>query len=518
MSMYEFHDVTEGAPREGLPAEALCFDGVWLDNEVTGFRTLYVKGREAISANIDYLELPVRDGAKYKRSRYEPRTLMVGYKLTADTAQDMMTAYNRLLSILSTEQAKVRFADESDKYYVGTKTQLPEVHPGRLSVTGEIEILCTDPFKYRTTATTVQHTVVDGSKVITLNYDGTYPAHPILTATSGSDNGFYGFVNDKGAILQFGDPDEVDTEERERSQTLLYHKFNAGIPSGWTRNNGTTSTPSVDIQTGSFGTGRTHETKGTGIDASLGSYGSGSYWHGPSINYVLPADSNGETGAKNFRFACQMLFFAYETKEVGMSQINIVGTKNGSKYILAGFEFMAGSTNSHTSEYRLWVNGQIVEKGYTTVRHDNPYTGVDTGELVIFKSGSEIRFYFGDERRSFKSSAYTNLEALEVTLYGAVHGSKTKILQNAFFNVKFRKDLVTYDYDVPNKFTADDVLEVHTSTGAIVVNGTVEPDLGAVGNEWEDFVLWPGVNNIICAASDWVDTDSYTLRYREVYL
>ena len=72
--------------------------------------------------------------------------------------------------------------------------------------------------------------------------------------------------------------------------------------------------------------------------------------------------------------------------------------------------------------------------------------------------------------------------------------------------------------DIPNALMPCDIVELDTEAGTITVNGTEAPDLGAIGNEWEDFVLVPGLNTIVCAASTWVNDDTYTMRYREVYL
>jgi hypothetical protein len=47
------------------------------------------------------------------------------------------------------------------------------------------------------------------------------------------------------------------------------------------------------------------------------------------------------------------------------------------------------------------------------------------------------------------------------------------------------------------------------------------PSLGALGNDWEDFVLTPGLNQIGIAYSEWVEAEyapTMKVRYREVFL
>lgn len=53
MSAYTFVDITEASPTPALPSEAVWFDGICLDLEVSSFRTLGVQGREIAEKEID---------------------------------------------------------------------------------------------------------------------------------------------------------------------------------------------------------------------------------------------------------------------------------------------------------------------------------------------------------------------------------------------------------------------------------------------------------------------------------
>lgn len=46
MALYNFTDTNERAYRADLPSEALNFNGVFLEHEIDGYRTLNVMGRE----------------------------------------------------------------------------------------------------------------------------------------------------------------------------------------------------------------------------------------------------------------------------------------------------------------------------------------------------------------------------------------------------------------------------------------------------------------------------------------
>lgn len=503
------------------PVQAANIEGVgYLEEIISGYRTLDVEGREPLDLEVENIETITRDGAKYKRRRIESRRLVIHFLLTADSPEAFAEKYNELKSCLyKVEEKKIIFDDEADKYFVGTYRSIKVDYPGRNGSTGEIEINCADPFKYAVNETTVSAQTVDGQKVLAVDYGGTHKAYPVLVASCDSDNGYYGFANSNGAVLQVGDPEEVDTEDVQKSEILINDTFESGVPSGWTVNAGRTSTPEADIMTGSWKQcGSTN--KGNGITPN--SYGTGSNWHGPGLCKEIPADSQGISGAKNFKVAWQWEWFTYSKTELSNMQFLILGKTNGTRYVLAGVELMDGRPGDFLSSWRLWVNGAIIQQssGATNIysAHDNAWSGINSPECSIQKSGGTITFKLAGQTWSFKNDAYEDLEAAEVMLYAAAHASATVTDHAAFFYVHFRKDAVDVTEDIPNALMPGDIVEMDTSEAIITVNGTDAPDLGAIGNQWEDFVLEPGVNTIICTASTWVTDDTYTMRYREVYL
>jgi hypothetical protein len=92
---------------------------------------------------------------------------------------------------------------------------------------------------------------------------------------------------------------------------------------------------------------------------------------------------------------------------------------------------------------------------------------------------------------------------------------------NGLYWAKFVKNNCNTFKDVPNKFSANDIVTANCKNGEIYLNGVHSPELGALGNDWEDFCLNPGLNQIGFAYSDWVP-DEYAptvkVRYREVFL
>ena len=77
------------------------------------------------------------DGSEYRNSRTISRSITVGYQLLTDSPEDFREKFNALNKILNQKEAKLIFADEPDKYFIGTKSKVGDVKEGQLNVTGE---------------------------------------------------------------------------------------------------------------------------------------------------------------------------------------------------------------------------------------------------------------------------------------------------------------------------------------------------------------------------------------------
>ena len=302
--MYNFIDTTEVSEVATLPSEALQINGQYIENLIQGYRTLSVTGREALSAELDYFETGVRDGSKLKSKRYPARIITVAYQLIADSNEAFREAYNQLGRILNVEDAELIFNDETDKFYIGTPEAIGEVPAGRNAVTGEFEILCLDPFKYSVVEYEALGSIAD--KSVLIDYNGTYKAFPILesdfyneaedgeneTALTGNgDCGFVAFFDDKEHIVQLGNPEEVDGEKAEASQTLMNQTFLTDTAWGttakklWAVNSGAVAMKSVGHKEESV-EGQTQKKILSNAYAQVGS---------PFIYYNITASSSNRT-------------------------------------------------------------------------------------------------------------------------------------------------------------------------------------------------------------------------------
>ena len=691
--MYNFVDTIETSEGFTLPSEALQINGEYIENLISGYRTLHVEGREALSPDVVSYSTGIRDGSWLKNKRYPERVITVTYQLIAKSNEEFRESYNKLGGILNVEDAELIFNDEQDKFFIGTPCTIGAVDPGLNSVIGEFEILCTDPFKYSVTEYEAKPDPEESS--VFVDYNGTYKAFPTLEAsffseeessedgetitelTGNGDCGFVAFFNDNEKIIQLGDPDETDGDSAAfpKSQTLVNSTFKttsawgSAAKSQWKVNSGLTSSASVE-QAGSFemgvasyaGRGTSTSTKtqhllhtwshegaptvfydvyvstsnrtansvkvkvviesklknkdnllgnGYEVTASIGirgahknivlkenmgdrwvggktytasatltvngltetttslntvffyvhtnseyktgevpsttcpnitispytiiydvpdtyylspaSYGSGSNWHGPSITRVIPADQNGDVGAVNFTLSyAQKLSIGSsknDTKQKGQCQVMLTSGSGSSRRVIAGVNVYKPTGSGKTATLRIYVNGKHYDQE-VDVSYNNKYFKPEN-TTTITKSGQTLTFNVCGIQKTYRDSALANVAVNEITFTLAKFGDAPALSYNGLFWIKFVKNNCETWKEVPNKFSANDVVAADCKTGEILLNGVSTPALGALGNDWEGFFLTPGFNQIGIAYSDWVTAEcapTFKVKYREVFL
>lgn len=684
--MYEFIDTIESSEGTSLPSEAVMINGEYIENQIEGYRTLTVEGREALSPEISFFETGIRDGSTMKGKRYPARTIRITYQLIAKTNEEFRAAYNKLGQILDVVDAELIFNDEQDKFFKGTPAFVGEVPPGKNAVIGEFEILCLDPFKY-SVAEYEAEPDLDSNSII-IDYGGTYKSFPTLQAeffnedeasedgesvaalTGNGDCGYVAFFNESEKIIQLGDPDEVDGETAyEKSQTLINQSFDKSNSWGtaakslWSLNSGVTSSDAVK-QTGSlkmgvasyvtppipysdyftiltatstandpdinyklmvsydkrttnsvrlnfclrsslessksyFGkgyslkakvtvNGQTHiinikskdyywrgtatltrsfsttlnisadattlsgitfeayrddNTDGTaGIlaatrcsNVNIGAYpvpepdtyyltnadyGSGTDWHGAGITRAIPADGAGVVGAVNFKLSYSQKMCigsgSGATNQLGAFQVLLT---DASKKVVAGVNVYKGASGKK-AKLRFYVNSTVMETTEIDLSYNNNYFKAGK-QSSITKSGQTVTFNICGISRTYRDAAIASTAVTEMTITMTKFGTKTPLEYNGLYWVKFVKDNCDTWRNIPNKFSANDVVEADCKDGAIYLNGVPAPAYGALGNGWEGFYLTPGLNQIGFSYSEWVEAafaPSFKVKYREVFL
>lgn len=550
--MYNFIDINEKS--EGLlPSEALKINGVYIENQIEGYRTLNVSGREALSPELTTYETGVCDGSTIQSKRYPARTIIVTYQIKTETNEKFRNAYNTLASILDVTDAQLIFRDEQDKFYVGTPSAIGEVEPGTNSVVGEFEIFCADPFKYSVVVYEVDATDNDGKQFL-CNYNGTYKAYPTFEAsfyseeetdgetetelTGNGDCGYVAFFNDREKIIQLGEPEEVDGETLAKSQTLVNQSFRKSTSWGtatkslWAVNKGVTSSDAF-VQTGTVGVVKSY-IGATNDECYLvaSNYGTGTQWHGPSITRTIPADASGHIGAKNFTLTYMQKISIgsgkNDIKQKGAFQVMLVSGSGSTRKIVAG-ACIFKNTDGKAGKLRFYLNGKVAYTMNLDLSYYNKYFGNNSESKgittvktsSITKSGKTVTFNLGGIKKVFSDSAIADVETTQVVFSFEQCASSTPFAWNGLYWAKFVKNNCDTWKDVPNKFSASDVALADCKNGEVYLNDMRAPEMGALGNDWEEFYLERGLNHIGISYSDWVPDECapiFKMRYREVFL
>lgn len=547
--------------RTNLPVEAVKINGQYLEDVISGYRTIITSGREAIAPELDTYSVGVSDGVTIKNSRYPVREITVEFMLEGSSLEDFRDKMENLNNLLSLEEADFIFNDESDRYYTGRalldKTVKPFLNGGR----GSYKIYCAYPFKRSVDITTLSSNDASGvviddaarTATFTFNYTGTRPSRPLLRATFASakeggdynedgDCGFVAFLDDEENIIQLGNPDVVDVDQYAKNGTLANSEFTD--LTGWTP-----TSVSAGIITDTYwnrGAGQTQYYAKPSGTASLVRTTDGAVDFEFDIVHRLCVSAAGQTGK----------FEAFTMNNgVIVTGIRIQKTGNGTtgvvQYILN--DKVVGTDNIDLSLYNthfgycnrtpVYTTQTYQEKVVTYVKkkkkkkkqkkvtyvtktrtvqsgwnftQSNLNTGWSKDEGVVTFSVGNL------PDRTYKCSDIANTASLDIVFNfsGSFH---TNALHSCSMIAKAGVPFA----EIPNVFTAGDVVEADCNSANVVLfrsgslEGHLEPQYGALGNDWEDFEIKPGQNVIRAAWSNWVNANYKPLIqiiFNEVYL
>lgn len=145
--MYEFYNPNEGV-RPPLTELQTIINGVNLDKEIRGFRTLAVYGRELAEKDISYLsEIYLNHDNRFVDTNYKERKITVVYELKQDNVRDFREAYELLNYYLRKPNSQVIFTDDLGFFYVVNFLGGNVEDRNVLSLQSSFKLLAINPFK-----------------------------------------------------------------------------------------------------------------------------------------------------------------------------------------------------------------------------------------------------------------------------------------------------------------------------------------------------------------------------------
>lgn len=517
--MYKFVDTTEASQKAALPSEALKLNGEYIENLISGYRTLNVTGRELVETEIDEVQIGFCDGSIYQKKRDVSRQITVYYRMKAESPEEFRDKYNQLCGILDKEQSQLIFADEPDKYFIGTKSDVEEVQPGLLCVTGNFTFECADLYKYAVTEKTA---INRGTNVITLENDGTKTVPVNVRAVMKSDNGYLGLTLED-RFYQVGNPEEIDGEQFETTELLFDDHFTKDR--GWNLNQGIT--PPVTSVRDQVGAVRyVVETPGEGINGegyvTPSEYGTGNSWHGPALTKLVPADKNGEYPVNwyscyRFDFNTDGTAQSEKGKEAGHHSITFSDENDD---IICSVVFEDNHYSLERSDMAVYIgNKRIWDTRNTTKFYVRGPEGRPEGSAVVIveKIGNQInvKFSYAGINKTFITSN-PNAKLKKITYYSAQYKNYPHIRNNLLRAIQVRKHNVDNFNDIPNYFMNGDDIRIEGRNNQVLINGLVDWDRVDIGSK--PLLLPPGQHTLGIITSSFGQTPDVKVTWRERWI
>ncbi|MBZ3793904.1 distal tail protein Dit [Lacticaseibacillus rhamnosus] len=356
---------------------------------------------------------------------------------------------------------------------------------------------------------------------ITVHNGGTYPVEPVITATMHADNGMVGLVNDRPGILQFG-TQEIDgfiTEESEVALNLAAVQGSHMDNQAATNNpywGGDPSMPNEQVGNAIW----THDDyDGWKVEPNWPSItGDHKYWNGPSIKHNLAQTHNGN-------FKSNLTWDVMTRFQTGVSKVGSLETtlESDGKPIFQ----MILKDNSALSDQIWWMcyykNQLVVNEQLDR----SIFTNDKFIQLELQKFGNSVVFrvspWVGNQGRETtitRQFTFADAASVETKQFSAwfmrdkTWGESTMYLIAS--TVKWQN--VSWYTNIKNRFSDGDVLKIDVANAKTYLNGSLDPTMHTLGNQWEQFKLPPGDTKIYLSPSSWAQPFACEVEIREAWL
>lgn len=163
-----------------LPSVAMMYDGIFFEEEIEGYKTIRVNGRE--SNVMDYTKEVVPFGELITNQNVTSRMLLIEFMITAENTNEFQNKIKNLTKLLyKTEDQTIAFADDPNTIFYGRFESFLDFTDYKNAVVGSFTIYCQDPLKYGPTIET------SGEVTIDTTYE-TVPEEILVTPSSAIDH------------------------------------------------------------------------------------------------------------------------------------------------------------------------------------------------------------------------------------------------------------------------------------------------------------------------------------------
>ena len=465
--MYKFEDtIKHDVVDSSLPAEAMNWNGSFLEKQITGYRTLGVEGRELATTTITTSEMETVDGTKTIAKKHSPRTITVYYQLISESDEAFREAYNKLNGLLTKERTRFYFNDEPDKYFEGISTTAYDVPRGRNAITSSFDIYCDIPYKYALNLSKYTASM-SADNILSMEVDnrGTVETPLSVTAEIKDDNGYFGIVGPNSA-MEFGKILEADGYV-DMSEWVFVDQLD-NKTSDWFINTGTIEWKNSNAGDPNLIQGNLEFKNGKVVPTAWGTQPTDNRWYGPTLSRNISAKKTDEKRDGNWRLRFWLVHKSHgDPRKLGRQEINLSRNNTNSNVTFAIYDDVSGS-NKTVVQFKILGE---VKFGFKVNENFTEFYGSvdiwkedDTIYLKLFSNDTKSTATY-----SYSDDRYKALEFDKLT-YWASRYRNYPICEMSFNYVDFQWIGTKKFVDVPNRYADGMTLNYNGDSGKYYVN------------------------------------------------
>lgn len=458
-----------------------------------------------ISSNLK--KIGIRNGKDFDYVTQEEKQIAIEYVINNGTAENLKDFRRKMAKLLTSDKmGKLIFSDEPNLYYNAILNGEPTLDEEYLQSSGIITFIVPDGIAHSTIQKPFQASLnPEGIMEMTISNGGTESVPVDYEIKHNHENGFIGIVSEYG-VIQLGHVDEMDMEEKEKSEYLLNYRQASQYEA--MRSGSGIFFDSSYGKSGTFGT-YNYDNK---TWVSLASAGAGPGWHGAARTIDLPPDQTGISGSANFAMQGKVWFRPTATNQCGIIEY-CIADKNGRH--LASARIAKWNPVTDTALLILCVNGKEVQR----IEFNSALSELfvhNRGDFYISKSGRKITFCFGGIY-SFNIADIEKMEAKTVSVFIGQRDNYPIIPKMYLNYLVFRKDKVKTWHDVPNRYPAGSTVTIEGKSRKVYVDGVHRAADEVLGSKY--FNVPPGETKIQFYYSDFCSPPpTITAKIQEAYL
>lgn len=369
--------------------------------------------------------------------------------------------------------------------------------------------------------------------LIKIENNGTYRTKPRFSFRMKGENGLVALLNQNGAILQFGNPEDVDGTTSSRVEPAMNETFwgntlnsalkvNTGFKSVYPNMNSNPATPNK-IQ----GTLNMKDDPDA-VQPVFTGVGDINVWHGPTVVGDIAAPSNTDRTlpiTTHFRFG----FDNYNKGQRGRLEFSTFD-ESGNPIMTAIIR--DSTTASNELVFEAWYKNQKLHER----KLDRKVFSKSFYEMNMDRRGNRLVWRVVQIKSLNQAPGGWSQAAIDKEykfVWTLPEPDTSKFTKAGFWFMRFsnkygvimrmtdmqaRWEGTPYYQDLKNYFQDGDLVEIDTATREIFVNGAVNNQLNVVGNQWEKFELETGETIIQPIVSEWANMAEVTAEITQNYL